>query len=93
MAVWMALIWSAWNEGIIFLAMGLVTGVFHGIFVVRRQRVRVQEMAIFDEPVQVRRDGQCAELWMGGGPSENALWHGCFGRGTPQTVKTVRKCC
>jgi len=58
MAVWMALIWSAWNEGIIFLAMGLVTGVFHGIFVVRRQRVRVQEMAIFDEPVQVRRDGQ-----------------------------------
>jgi hypothetical protein len=26
MAVWMALIWSAWNEGIIFLAMGLITG-------------------------------------------------------------------
>jgi cation-transporting ATPase 13A3/4/5 len=62
MAVWMALIWSAWNEGIIFLALGLITGTFHGIFVVRKQRVRVQEMARFDEPVEVLRDGKWGSI-------------------------------
>jgi cation-transporting ATPase 13A3/4/5 len=62
MACWLAFIWSAWNEGLVFMFMGFTTGIFHGIFVVRAQQVKVQEMARFDEPVTVLRDGKWGEV-------------------------------
>jgi len=56
--VWLAAMYWMWNVVFVVFATVCTSGVVKALWIVRKQQMDIKEMACFDEPVDVLRDGE-----------------------------------